>query len=457
MVSHDAIAARRFGYGAGPGAARGGPGPMLDDLAGPDRAARLWPAPEGAIAEAHRIIEALREISAQMRREGATDAREAQRRAAARRLRASADAHAALSLSRILDAPDPFRERLVWFWTDHLAVAARSTTERGLAAGYVEEAIRPHVTGRFADMLRAATLHPVMLEYLDQRNSIGPGSQVGRDMGRGLNENHARELLELHTLGVGGGYAQADVRQLAELMTGVTTRRDMRVRFAPARAEPGAETVLGRTYGGDPARLGHIEEALGALAVHPDTARHLARKLAVHFVSDAPPEGLVADLEAAWLAHGGDLMPIYEILLTHPQALSGPPAKIRPPFEWVATCLRALGVPGAQVAAMGGRDLKRDLLAPLAAMGQPYMRPPGPDGWPEEAGRWAEPHSLAERIAWAMEAPARLLPDLPDPRELLREAVPWGAPDELAFAARAAERRRDGVGLVLVSPSLMRR
>ena len=460
MERADAIAARRFGYGAGPGMPSGGPDAMLAALAGPDRGEALFPTPDPG--PAHALLVA--------RRQAVLDRREADRlgadasaataglRAARAGVGALLDGHLRRTLARALDAPDAFRERLAAFWTDHFATAARHPAERALMGDFVGAAIRPHLAGRFADMPKAATVHPVMLSYPAQAGSMGPGSRVGRARGRGLNENHARELLELHTLGPGGPYGQSDVRQLAELMTGWTVRHDTRgTTFWRGIAEPGAETVLGRGYGGGPASPDHLMAALEDLSVHPDTARSLARKLAVHFVSDAPPEDLVEAMARAHLEGGGDLARVYAALLAHPAAWSAEAPKIRRPLEWMATAMRALGIAGRAAMEAPRPLLRRAVIAPLARMGQPFARPPGPDGWPEGAGRWAEPQSLAERIGWAMRAPRALLPELPDPRELAARAVPWGVPPELALAAAAAESRRDGVGLVLVSPSLLRR
>ena len=444
-----AILHARFGYGAGPGAAASTDA-MLAALRAPDRAIRRHPGFGGG----RDAISAMRAARRSMRagEDGARD-RIGEARAA---LRHAADEALSVSLARILDAPDAFRERLVWFWADHFAVSTRPLSQRALMGAYVDEAIRPHVAGRFADLLRAATLHPLMLHYLDATASVGPASEIGMRRGRGLNENHARELLELHTLGADGPYTQRDVTELAELMTGHWVNADLEAGFRPRAAEPGPETVLGRSYGSDPARGGHLWAALDDLAAHPATAAHVCRAIALHFLYDDPPADLLAAMEAAWRREDGALPPVYAALLTHPAA-EGPPARIRRPFEWMATALRALGMTGGALRALAPRDLRRAIAAPLRAMGQPFMAPPGPDGWAEEGEAWARPQLLAERIAWAMAAPERLLGALPDPRALLDRALPHGAPPDLAFAASAAESRRDGVGLVLLSPSLMRR
>lgn len=230
-------------------------------------------------------------------------------------------------------------------------------------------------------MLKLAVLHPAMLMYLDQVLSYGPESPEGIKRKRGLNENLARELIELHTLGVGADYSQDDVRQMAELLTGVVFDPEVGQAFDPDRAEPGDETVLGRVYSGEgmkPVR------ALDDLALRPETAAHIARKLAVHFVSDTPDVGLVAAMTQAYTASGGDLMAVYGALLGHPAFPLGPLAKVRQPFDFMAASLRALGLDDVRLIKMGNGKFRRNILLPMGGMGQPWQEP-GSDGWPEVA------------------------------------------------------------------------
>jgi uncharacterized protein (DUF1800 family) len=176
------------------------------------------------------------------------------------------------------------QERLAFFWGDHFTARGKVSVMKRATSPYVESAIRPHVAGYFSDMLKAVIAQPVMLQYLDQKTSVGPESVAGKKKENGLNENFARELLELHTLGVGGPYSQADVTELAELLTGLTYSQDGVFGFRGEFAQPGAETVLGQSYGGGTAALSDVHAALDDLARHPATARHLAQKMAVHFV-----------------------------------------------------------------------------------------------------------------------------------------------------------------------------
>ncbi|WP_456237878.1 DUF1800 domain-containing protein [Mangrovicoccus ximenensis] len=327
----------------------------------------------------------------------------------------------AATVARGIAAPDGFRERLVLFWADHFAAAGRGVFLRHRVDTFVEDAIRPHVAGRFADLLKAAALHPVMLQYLNQNSSVGPGSRLAENRpGRrfGLNENLGRELLELHTLGVGGQYGQQDVREMAELLAGLNITGEMEMVFQPNRAEPGAEHVLGFSSSPRRDRLQDILNALDYLALHPDTAAHLSRKLAVHFVSDTPGEDLVAAMAARYRDSGGDLMQVYEAMLSHPAAWAPELAKVKRPVDYVTSGLRALGAdPQALPAAAKEtpRQILRDLMHPMWFMGQRWGEPDGPNGWPEEGAAWITANALSERTKWALRAPS--MPGVPRPRD----------------------------------------
>jgi uncharacterized protein (DUF1800 family) len=433
--------ARRFGYGL----PVGDPAVFASDrlLIGPDRALDTWPGV--TVADALPVYQAF--LSARKGKD------EAARRAALQQADALAVHAAKAQLARAVAAIDPLRERLVAFWADHFTTVPRNRIERVLPLAMIDEAIRPHVAGRFADMLRAVITHPAMLVYLDQAGSVGPGSRAAKGGKRGLNENLARELLELHTLGVGAPYTQGDVRELAELLTGLGADPREGFTFKPRQAEPGAETVLGQTFAGE--GLEPVLQALDHLAGRPETARHLAGKLAAHFVADTPDAGLVEDLAAVFADTGGDLRAVALALVSHPQ----PPeaGKVRQPHDFLVAALRALGIGPEAVMGAPPRLLKSLVLTPLEAMGQPYLQAPGPDGWPEAAADWITPQGLAARIDWALRAPEQLVRPLPDPRRFVETALGRGASDRLVWAVSAAESARDGVGLVLASPEFNRR
>ncbi|MEM7473019.1 MAG: DUF1800 domain-containing protein [Pseudomonadota bacterium] len=359
-------------------------------------------------------------------------------------------------LARSLTTEAPFRERLTRFWGDHFTVAPRVPLLAFTTPNYLEGAVRPHVAGRFADMLKAVVTHPSMLIYLDQVSSFGPNSKAARGR-RGLNENLARELIELHTLGVGGAYSQADVRQLAELLTGLTVGLPDGFAFRPARAEPGGEQVLGRLYGGGAASLEDIFAVLEDLAAHPDTGTHLARKLAVHFCSDVPNEGMVAAMARAYRDGDGQLVPVYAAMLEHPFAWDSFGQKVKQPIDFITSALRAIALPPRSLAKLNRREVQSYLTGPLAAMGQPLFKPLGPDGWPETAEAWITPQGLAARLQWAMAVPSAFFRSLPDPRGFVDTSLGNLADERVRFAAQAAETRREGVGLVLASPGFQRR
>ena len=457
MTATPTIAALRFGTGLSPhhpppeGAAA-----LLADLDGPDRMAERFPVLSGPEARqlAADFIAAARPAVDANDPELNRDRRERLNRAVILAYGRGIVA----TLARAAAAPVGFRERLSAFWANHFSVSARQVFLRAGLGAYVDEAIRPHLAGRFSDILRAAVTHPMMLAYLDQVASVGPNSLAGKRRGRGLNENLAREVLELHALGVSAAYTQADVRALAELFTGLSVDRSGNFTFRRGIAEPGRKEVLGRSYGGRAHDLDDIHAVLDDLAAHPDTARHVCTKLARHFIADAPDAGLVAAMVAAWGDTGGELRAVCAAMLAHPAAWAGFGAKARQPMEFLAAALRALGVaiPSAPGEEMAGAV--RALVAePLARMGQPWMDAPGPDGWPDGAEDWITAQGLAARIDWAMTAPARLLRTLPDPRAFVDTALADAADETLRRSVARAESRAEGVGLVLASPAFNRR
>ncbi len=452
-------AAIRFGCGLSPQQAA--PASVEDTLAlltGPDRAAETYPVP-GWDHVLQRSREVRRDTRA-FRKSVGTDEEEA-KRAAMKAMRRKLYEESGHALGQVLlrraMTKDGLRERLASFWTDHFAASGKMLAWRQVQVNYTEEAIRPYVSGRFADMLKAVITHPLMLRYLDQHVSMGPNSPVAlrRDGPQGLNENLARELLELHTLGVDGPYQQQDVRQMAELLTGLTFTLDDGFKLRPGFVEPGDKTVLGRTYGGKD-RLEAIFAALEDLAAHPATARHLARKLAVHFVGDTPNAGLVDAMERQYTQAGGQLLPVYEVMLTHPAAWGDAPGNVKRPLDFVGSTLRALDLDDRHVPRGNLRKMRRLFYNPMDFMGQTWGRVTGPDGWPEADDQWITPQRLAARMQWAMFAPLRLRRVLPDPREFVDMALGGQATEQVRFAAKAAETRAEGIGVVLSSAAFQR-
>lgn len=370
------------------------------------------------------------------------------------------DRYLMIRIAQSAAAPTGFGDRLVQFWADHFTIRAK--TGAGLwpmAVAYIEEVIRPNIHGSFATLLKAAETHPAMVTFLDQQGSVGPRSPAAIRSRKpvGLNENLAREILELHTLGVDASYTQDDVHNFAKLLTGLGYNPRHERHFFPARAEPGAETVLGKAYGKGRPRAADIDDVLDDLARRPETARHIARKLAIHFVSDDPDPDLVEALVAAWGKDGGDLPRLYEVLISHPALARQFREKVRLPFDFLASSVRALGIPPAKIAKLEGAPMRRSFRLPLQRMGQPWFGASGPDGWSEAAEAWIRPQLLAERISWAMNVPHKLMDGLPDPRGFVDVALGGSASEALNWAVPKAESIREGVGLVLASAEFNRR
>ncbi|MEO5809565.1 MAG: DUF1800 domain-containing protein [Sphingomicrobium sp.] len=365
-------------------------------------------------------------------------------------------------LASALSTPTPFLERITHFWANHFAVSAQKVTTVGFAGLLEMEAVRPHVTGRFGDMLLAAEQHPAMLFYLDQAQSIGPNSALGqraaaRGANRGLNENLAREILELHTLGVRTGYDQADVTEFARALTGWTvagvgrgpgarfvTGNPGDFSFVDALHEPGARTILGRRFaeGGE----GQARAVLEMLAVHPATARHVATKLSRHFAADDPPPAMVARLERAFLSSGGDLPTVYRALIASPEAWDETQPKFRSPWDWTVASLRAVGTREVQ---------PLPAVALLNQLGQPVWMPPSPAGWDDDAASWAGPDALVRRVEAAQRIAERA--NAVDARSLAPVLLGAQLAPATATAIARAESPTTGLALLLASPEMLRR
>lgn len=338
-----------------------------------------------------------------------------------------------------------FAERLVNLWANRLTVSWRKGLGAIFLGPYREEAIRPHIAGRYADMLMASAWHPAMMEYLDQAASIGPLSEVGQNRRRGLNENFAREFLELHSMG--SGYSQTDVTELARLFAGMRYD-ETGVIFDDRRAEPGPKTILNESYG---AGADEVARLIATVARRPETAQSVAVTLARHFIADAPPTDMVAAMAAAYLAADTDLVPVYRVMLDHPSAQAPAFVKLRSPHEYMVGSLRALGLTDALAQGKGA------LKAPqaLAAMAQPGYRVPGPDGWPDSADAWATGPALAARLNWG-ETLARRFGEKADPAALALSALGQDQRPTILAASRA-EQRWEGVAVLLGAPAFMRR
>ena len=349
-------------------------------------------------------------------------------------------------LLQALGSPRQLQEVLVDFWFNHFNVYQGKGLDRVLVESYEREAIRPHVLGRFRAMLGATAKHPAMLFYLDNWLSVAPGTQARRGAAKasGLNENYAREVMELHTLGVDGGYTQQDVTELARILTGWTMQQERPRRrrvvdgvdnaasgrgdsifgFDPARHDNGPKTWLGHAVA--PSGQMEGEFALDVLARHPATARHLASKLARRFVADAPPPALVDRLARRFQDTDGDLRAVMQALVDSPEFRDPQPAKFKTPYQFVLSAVRASGIVTSNV---------KPLMAQLTQLGQPLYGCQTPDGWHDTEADWLNPNAITQRVNFATALASGKLP--------LQRVDDPNAPAGEANGMKAMERQAD--------------
>ena len=351
--------------------------------------------------------------------------------------------------------PAGFRERWALFWSNHFTMAAKGLPETAAVGPFEREAIRPHVFGRFEDMLVASSSHPGMLLYLDQAQSIGPNSQAAARRGgkAGLNENLGREILELHTVGADAGYQQADVTEFAKALTGWSMggangppEQEGAFVYRANFHEPGPRIVMGRTYQDE----GGVQalNILKALAVDPHTADHLSRKIAIHFVADDPPPALVARLRVAFLKSRGDLSAVAAALIAAPESWDPAPRKFKTPYEYIISSYRAANA--------SPRDPAKEVVGPLSALGQRPFTAPQPNGWSEVAADWAAPDAVVKRLTWAQSFAAAYAPQTP-PVDEARAVLGLRLSDKAQTAIARAETRQEAFALLLMSPEFQRR
>jgi uncharacterized protein (DUF1800 family) len=485
MLTKDAaIAANRFGLGATPRDGRAiGTDPkgwLLDQLEAPKQPPPVGPPESARVLAEVRDLRVARQVAAQVRANlvrpppeppsapPSPGIDEQAIREFGEFIREHYTAQTAERHRLAIEAERPFVERLVHFWSNHFAISVDKQPLAALAGLYEQEAIRPHVTGNFYDLLTAAVRHPAMIVYLDNQASMGPQSQaatfVRRRAGRelGLNENLAREILELHTLGVDGGYTQTDVTEFAKVLTGwsiggalgegrgVLARlggdagKPGEFHFRAGMHEPGDKSILGTRYRERGVEEG--EDVLRALAAHPKTATHLATKLARHFVADDPPPKLVERLADVYLRNDGDLPSVYRALVEANDSWREPLAKFKTPHDFAISTYRLL-------------DFVPENLQPVTAFltqaGQRPYAPGSPAGWPDTAASWNGGDALLKRIEFAAAA-GRRIGDRIDPTARAGEVL--GALGEhTAMSIRGAESGAQAFALLLASPEFQRR
>lgn len=360
------------------------------------------------------------------------------------------------AMARFLKAyaePSGLIERLVWFWSNHFCVSVAKGQNTMVTAGSFErEAISPNILGNFSTMLRAVEQHPAMLYYLDNQQSIGPNSKAGLRRGKGLNENLAREIMELHTLGVDSGYTQGDVTSLARIITGWTiVGRNAKdgepgtFAFNPNYHEPGNQTLLGKTY----VQMGidQGKAALNNLAASPATANHLAFKLARHFVADEPPPVLVDRLSQSFQKTAGDLKSVIRTLIDSDEAWATPPTKLKNPQEFLLSSSRAIDLQP---------DDPRPWLNALATLGQPLWRPSGPNGFGDTNEVWTSPEGIKVRLDVASLLARKTKSEI-SPNDLATQICGPGISLETKQAVARAESKPQALTLLLMSPEFQRR
>ncbi|MES2632113.1 MAG: DUF1800 domain-containing protein [Pseudomonadota bacterium] len=457
-LKHAAIALNRFGLGARPDE----PLPadpqrwLLGQFERYASATPLWSSEPSGTTIVASYVDYLAELR-QADAAGDVAIRQKLRAQSLDRYRAGVQAR----VTAALDTPAPFAERLVHFWANHFAVSIEKPPLTLLAGSLEAEAIRPHIFGRFEDMLLAVERHPAMLIYLDQIRSIGPESRAGQRSAmanplrpRGLNENLAREILELHTLGVRTGYTQQDVTEFAKALTGWTLGgfpglpgggERGAFAFQSALHEPGSRVVLGQRY--DQQGEAQAAAVLHTLATAPATARHLCMKLARHFAGDTPPASLVDRLAETFLRTAGDLSSVYRTLIESPEAWTTAQTKFKTPWEWTLSSLRGLRL----------REAGSQPLATLIGqLGQPVWRPGSPAGYDDIAESWAAPDALMRRVEFAQRIAERAGSSV-DARTLAPHILPGGISAGTAMAIARAESSSSALALLLASPEFLRR
>ena len=347
--------------------------------------------------------------------------------------------------------PDGFAERWALFWCNWFTVSGTRLETQILMGAFEREAIRPNVFGPFSRLLEASSTHPAMMFYLDQARSIGPNSPAGLRAKQGLNENLAREILELHSLGVNGGYSQADVTELARVLTGWSIggkgeAPSMRgqIVYRQAAHEPGARKILGKTYG-QPFEL-QSRAVFADLSVHPSTARHVAQRLAIAFHSDTPPESLIEALKRAYLDTGGQLSEVARTLIAHQSLWDQGVRKFRSPYEHLIAAYRAAGT----------SPKKFNDLGILATLGQKPTGPNSPKGWPDDEASWAAPDAIITRLGWAQNLARFITPETP-PVDLAKDILGSRLSDMTATAISRAQSKQEAFALLLMAPEFLRR
>jgi uncharacterized protein (DUF1800 family) len=434
----------RFGLGARPGELKQAAGDPLGWLksqiveTGADQ-------PSGALPPSDKVLSDLDELQRDEARDPKRPGELSADAYAGRVANAEIFARAALGVQTSAG----FRERWALFWANHFSITAQDAGTLALAGPFEREAIRPNVFKRFEDLAVAALKHPAMLIYYDQAQSAGPSSVAVKAHGGGASENLGRELMELHTVGTGAGYTQADVHEMALALTGWSVGvfpepQAYRFVFRPDNHEPGPRRVMGRAFDGAPAQ--QAETIVRDLCRRSATAHRLALKIARHFVSDNPPAALVERLRQAYLQSDGSLAAVATALVEAPESWSASAGKFKTPQDFYLSVRRALAQPPPK---------QEEPYQTCNFLEQPIYSAPSPAGWPDAAEAWASPSGLAKRAAWLLGTTSRV----PSDRELIAiadDALGARLRPETLRAIRASSADSP-LPLLFLSPEFLRR
>ncbi len=449
---HAFIAANRFGFGAAPGDLQKiAPDPVgwatrqLDARYVQNALLVRLPSTASTIKDSMGLMQRVKKA----KDSGDAEAQRKMQRETIKGLRDDYIGEAAARTRAAIISPAPFFERLVQFWSNHFTVSATKRQSLPLVAAFERDAIRPHILGSFSDLLRASSRHPAMLLYLDNARSIGPNSMAGKRRNKGLNENLAREILELHSLGVSGGYTQSDVIALAKMLTGWTADAEAKgdgsgFLFINLIHEPGDKTLLGKAYRNNGVQ--EAETALVDIARHPSTATFIATKLARHFVADEPSAVTINTLAAAFKRYDGQLIPLYKTLLSLPEVWQNPLGKIKTPNDYIISLARATGI-----------DVEDSMLAAAyKSLNQIPFAASSPAGWSDQGKDWMGGEALLRRIDLAQTVATAMHTKL-SPQDVFAQTIGPVASPTTAEAVRRAGSAAEALTLIFASPEFQRR
>ena len=447
------IAANRFGYGANQQTLAqivNQPVSCLLTQISADNTAKISQAYRTVwnSTEAHKHVKQYRQLNRQLKNmPKGSDKKSKVKDKYKKQILAKVNAHILYPISQATFSESPFFWRLLDFFSNHFSVSKGNLEMRALASTLESEAIAPHLSGSFKDMLEAVETHPAMLLYLNNAKSVGPNSRYGKKRpNKGLNENLGREILELHTLGVQGGYVQDDVRELAKTITGwsVKTYKDEESGFIFRQNthEPGQRTILGKRYPQPGIEKGI--QVLRDLADHPETAKHVCTKLVAYFIADNPPTKIIDSMVVTWLETQGNLPKVLATMLAHPLSWQHEQQKFKTPRDLLISTCRACGVD----------KIQPKFVRSLSIMGQAPFSAGSPAGYKVEKSAWSGPYAMMTRIEWSGYV-GRF--SKYSPTEVAKNSLGPLLNENTLRHVERAESKRQAMALLIMSPEFQTR